>query len=88
MSSPPPSNTPQKNKISAEPVVRTRRSSVLQSPPKVNPRRTSTPVASNSIDTNEIQVCYICQVQGTQDLVKYVPAEWHSVNAKLLLQKK
>lgn len=73
---PSPLSTPQKepnkvNKSPTTPPVRTRRTSVLQSPPKANPRRTSTPVSSNSNDTNEMQVCFVCQVSGTvQDLVK------------------
>lgn len=67
------------------PPLRTRRLSVLMSPPK-SKRRTSTPVtatSTNSVDTtptstaiattttNELQACDVCQVPGTaQDLVK------------------
>lgn len=54
--------------------IRTRRLSVLMSPPKTTPnRRTSTPLSSNSTDSAYAPLCDVCQVAGTaQDLVKWV----------------
>lgn len=70
MSSPQSTSTPSKD-FATQP-LRTRRLSVLMSPPKeTGSRRTSTPASSNSNDTTDAQHCDVCQVAGTpQDLVK------------------
>lgn len=60
-------------KQSVSQAIRSRRMSVLMSPPKATPdRRTLTPVSSNSADNAAYaQLCDVCQVAGTtQDLVK------------------